>query len=59
MKLRDAQLLVLVALDGYSVVEAAELLQMSEPAARASLHRARRTLGEKISGEAIPQRLAG
>jgi RNA polymerase sigma-70 factor (ECF subfamily) len=59
LQLRDAQLLVLVALEGYSVVEAAACLQMSEPAARARLHRARSRLGEQLSGEAIPQRLAG
>lgn len=45
----DAQLLALVALEGYSVGEAAACLALSTEAARARLHRARRHLREQLS----------
>lgn len=55
LKPTDAQLLVLVALEGYSVLEAADCLALSEPAARARLHRARTRLRERAMGEpALP-----
>jgi RNA polymerase sigma factor (sigma-70 family) len=54
----DAQLFALVALEGYSVGEAAGLLNLSVPAAQARLHRTRvklRTqLGEQQNGDYSP-----
>ncbi len=44
----DAQLLALVALEGYAVGDAAELLELSVPAARTRLHRARSKLRERF-----------
>ncbi len=49
----DAQLFVLVALEGYAVGDAAGLLGLSVSAARARLHRARATLREQL-GERLP-----
>jgi RNA polymerase sigma-70 factor (ECF subfamily) len=48
LKQSDAQLLVLVALEGYSVTEAAALLQLSSPAAYARLQRARTRLRQQL-----------
>jgi RNA polymerase sigma factor (sigma-70 family) len=60
LKPKDAQLLVLVALEGYSVLEAADCLQLSEPAARARLHRARIKLQKQLMGlELTPRGLIG
>ncbi len=60
LKLEDAQLLALVALEGYSVREAAACLQMSEPAARARIHRARARLqGELGRRGPAPTDLSG
>jgi RNA polymerase sigma-70 factor (ECF subfamily) len=53
LKQTDAQLLALVALEGYPVGTAAELLELSLPAARARLHRARTTLREQL-GDQLP-----
>ena len=59
LKLKDAQLLALVALEGYSVLEAADCLRLSEPAARARLHRARARLQGRLAGtDAAPRRLS-
>lgn len=44
LKRKDAQLLALVALEGYGVEDAAACLRLSPVAARARLHRARRRL---------------
>lgn len=44
----DAQLVALVALEGYAVGDAAELLGLSVPAARTRLHRARARLRERL-----------
>jgi RNA polymerase sigma-70 factor, ECF subfamily len=52
---RDAHLFVLVALEGYSVVAAAEQLGLSVSAARARLHRVRTTLRGQLDDHA-PQR---
>lgn len=49
----DAQLFVLVALEGYSVVAAAEQLDLSVSAARARLHRVRTRLREHL-GDYVP-----
>lgn len=60
LKPKDAELLVLVALEGYSVLEAAECLQLSESAARARLHRARARLQKQLAGvELAPRGLIG
>jgi DNA-directed RNA polymerase specialized sigma24 family protein len=60
LKPKDAQLLVLVALEGYSVLEAAECLQLSESAARARLHRTRARLQKQLAGvELVPRWLIG
>jgi RNA polymerase sigma factor (sigma-70 family) len=48
---KDAQLLALVALEGYAVNEAAICLDLSPEAARARLHRARRRLQEVLRHE--------
>jgi RNA polymerase sigma-70 factor (ECF subfamily) len=48
---KDAQLLVLVALEGYQVNEAANCLDLSPAAARARLHRARRRLQQLLGQE--------
>lgn len=48
LKPKDAQLLALVALEGYAVSEAAICLDLSPEAARARLHRARRRLQERL-----------
>jgi RNA polymerase sigma-70 factor (ECF subfamily) len=53
LKKTDAQLLALVALEGYPVGAAAELLDLSLPAARARLHRARSRLREQL-GDQLP-----
>lgn len=45
---RDAQLLALIALEGYSVTDAAACLDLSPEAARARLHRLRRRLQEQL-----------
>jgi RNA polymerase sigma factor (sigma-70 family) len=54
----DAQLFALVALEGYSVGDAAELLKLSVPAAQTRLHRTRaklRTqLGDPHSEDCLP-----
>jgi RNA polymerase sigma-70 factor (ECF subfamily) len=44
----DAQLFVLVALEGYPVAVAAEQLELSESAARSRLHRVRTRLREQL-----------
>jgi RNA polymerase sigma-70 factor (ECF subfamily) len=51
----DAQLIALVALEGYPVGAAAELLGLSEPAARARLQRVRIALREEFGGDAATQ----
>lgn len=48
LRTKDAQLLALVALEGYPVNEAAACLDLSAQAARARLHRARRRLQESL-----------
>jgi RNA polymerase sigma-70 factor (ECF subfamily) len=48
---KDAQLLGLVALEGYTVGEAAACLELSPEAARARLHRARRRLRDRLGKE--------
>jgi len=48
LKPKDAQLLALIALEGYAVNEAATCLDLSPEAARARLHRARRRLQERL-----------
>lgn len=48
---KDAQLLALVALEGYPVNQAALCLNLSPEAARARLHRARRRLQEQLRQE--------
>ena len=48
---KDAQLLALVALEGYKINEAAMCLDLSPEAARARLHRARRRLQEQLRQE--------
>ena len=48
---KDAQLLALVALEGYKISEAAMCLDLSPEAARARLHRARRQLQEQLRQE--------
>jgi RNA polymerase sigma-70 factor (ECF subfamily) len=47
----DAQLFALVALEGYSVGDAAELLKLSVPAARTRLHRARVKLRTQLGDQ--------
>lgn len=47
IRLREA--LVLVAIDGRSLLEAAELLQISEKAVETRVYRARKQLGEKFT----------
>jgi|SRR5579863_3581534 len=56
LTLKDAQLLALVALEGYSVLDAAECLQLSEPAARARLHRVRTRLQKRLRGTDVAPR---
>ena len=51
LRVRDAQLLALVALEGYTVGDAAACLQLSPEAARARLHRTRRQLRERLGQE--------
>lgn len=51
LKAKDAQLLALVALEGYSVNDAADCLRLSSQAARARLHRSRRILREQLGQE--------
>jgi RNA polymerase sigma factor (sigma-70 family) len=51
LRTKDAQLLALVALEGYSVNEAAACLDLSSQAARARLHRTRRHLRELLTQE--------
>jgi RNA polymerase sigma-70 factor (ECF subfamily) len=51
LKPKDAQLLGLVALEGYAVNEAAICLGLSADAARARLHRARRRLQQRLARE--------
>lgn len=46
---KDAQLLALVALEGYKINEAAICLELSPEAARARLHRTRRRLQELLA----------
>jgi DNA-directed RNA polymerase specialized sigma24 family protein len=58
LKATDAQLIVLVALEGYTVVEAAACVQTSVPGARARLHRARTKLRERMSDEPMLGALA-
>jgi RNA polymerase sigma factor (sigma-70 family) len=48
---KDAQLLALVALEGYPVDQAAGCLQLSPEAARSRLHRARRRLRDVLGKE--------
>lgn len=48
---KDAQLLALVALEGYQVNQAALCLDLSPVAARARLHRARRRLQQQLRQE--------
>lgn len=48
---KDAQLLALVALEGYAVNQAALCLDLSPQAARARLHRARRRLQQQLRQE--------
>jgi RNA polymerase sigma-70 factor (ECF subfamily) len=59
LKAKDAQLLALVALEGYSVNDAAACLQLSSQAARARLHRSRRTLRELLGHETATGALIG
>ncbi|HEX3803571.1 MAG TPA: RNA polymerase sigma factor [Solirubrobacteraceae bacterium] len=47
----DAQLFALVALEGYSVGDAAELLKLSVPAAQTRLHRTRVTLRTQLGDQ--------
>ena len=47
----DAQLFALVALEGYSVGDAAELLKLSVPAAQTRLHRTRVKLRTQLSDQ--------
>lgn len=49
----DSTLFALVALEGYRVEEAADVLQLSIPAARSRLHRARARLREQL-GDHLP-----
>lgn len=51
LKRKDAQLLALVALEGYGLEDAASCLQLSPVAARARLHRARRRLRALLGNE--------
>jgi RNA polymerase sigma factor (sigma-70 family) len=53
LKPADAQLFALVALEGYSVIDAAACLGVSEPAARARLHRARQKLEQKLTSTVV------
>lgn len=52
----DAQLFVLVALEGYPVAVAAEQLELSVSAARARLHRVRTRLREHLGDHPPPKR---
>lgn len=54
---RDAQLFALVALEGYPVDAAAELLGLSVPAARARLHRVRGRLRDELANNATGKEL--
>lgn len=53
---KDAQLFALVALEGYPVGAAADLLGLSEAAARTRLHRVRRALRQRLSGDALEEK---
>jgi RNA polymerase sigma factor (sigma-70 family) len=55
LKKIDAQLVALVALEGYPVGDAAELLELSLPAARARLHRARSSLREQLGDQLLKE----
>jgi RNA polymerase sigma-70 factor (ECF subfamily) len=54
LRVKDAQLIVLVALEGYPVGDAAACLRLTPEAARARLHRARRQLRQHLVQEPSP-----
>lgn len=57
---KDAQLIALVALEGYAVGDAAACLQLSPAAARARLHRTRRQLRDALGQDSVLKlRMAG
>ncbi len=53
LKKTDAQLIALVALEGYSINEAAELLELSQASTRARLHRARARLRQRLGDQVL------
>lgn len=58
LRATDSQLLVLVALEGYTVGEAAACLQITVTAARSRLHRARTKLRECVRDEPLLRALS-